>query len=258
MQRTQLIKISLVNTAINTVGSDKKPVTKDGWINLATVLPVTNGKNAVVFAQVELLREGDQVGVLWGAHASARGKPASLPCVQVFEGDEVRLRAAVLAANLTISARVEVYDEPIPVSEVYVEKPGDGPGDFTSIDLGDPGAGVDWAQQTVAAQTIEVVKTYGGTVAMGSQRNFALEYSDGTNVVGGAVSGLIPVGTSPIEGAGEGNVLSGAGAAGNAVPAQCPRIVLYAGDKWQPRMPGIAAGDNLGQGRARVERWATL
>lgn len=254
--------------------------TTDGWIQMATVLPVAAGLRAAIRARIELMgppnanQTREVLSILWSGYVRAGGIKASTPNLRVYHGWGVRVVAAgsgSLAGTARVDARVLVTPEK-PAGEGNIVQEPDGPeaglGDYRTISLGDPAAGATYANQTVPGQSLWLI--WGSAMPLvndatgGFSRVPTIAFLDGSaNGIGG--SGARPVNASiagtirwargavPSEGAGSNPGAGGATIPGGGVPLQVAQpadVVTFP--------ISLAAGDNFGAGFMRVEEWAVI
>lgn len=254
--------------------------TTDGWVQLATVLPVAAGLRAAIRARIELMgppnanQVREVLGILWDGYVRAGGIRPSTPNLRVLHGWGVRVVAAgsaSLAGTARVDARVLVTRVQ-PTGDAFVFQEPNGPdaglGDYRTISLGDPAAGATYGNQTVPNQTLWMV--WGSNMPLttdataGFSRVPTIAFLDGSaNGIGG--SGARPVNPSiaatfrwarnqyPSEGAGSNPGGGGATIPGGGVPVQ----VLQPADVVTFPIV-LAGGDNFGAGFMRVEEWAVI
>ncbi len=123
-------------------------------------------------------------GFLWGFSIFARGElKRGEAYVEVFLS---RFGAGVKLASGYVYANHDVTD-----GEFVDPGPGGGEGLVRSIDLGDPAAGADYADQTVPTNAVWELKGFIGTLVTSvnaANRRFTIRVTDGTVSVAGGVA----------------------------------------------------------------------
>lgn len=275
-----IIEAHAVIAAQNTqVTGDATPVPA-GWIVGVSLDPYSPGSGfeAAVRARVDLLgplnASGTRpnLGSMWSGYVRSRGQPASLPNRRAFAGYAVQV-VAVGHSGLSVlgraQCRIEITDvEPLGAGFIFNEPegPASGDGDVGVVDMLDPAAGVQWAVTTVGAGTLErpdgASSANNTTAAGGSTRIYTYQIDDGANTnlcvpaeahQAASLNGFL----SAARGAVTPSVTS-SGVDGTDRGISLPDVVVKPGQRWSFPVRNLAAGDNLGQARARVQRWAVL
>lgn len=252
--------------------SGSMTVAAKGFVNLVAPERNADGLRAALFGRVTVTRARVQnlVIPLWAAYiGSNRGMP-SKPGIPVDIGDTITLTVGASTAWAGVAAQapavlVRIEDEPTPAPELTFEVPGpdSGLGDQSQVDLGNPAAGAQYAARTVGAQTIERVEGMSGTfaraIAVNDSLRFLLAITNGTNADEVAMPfTFLNSGTGTYDlGAARGNAGNTDSTAQHSAVG-LPSTPLPPAATWQFQINAIDGTDNLGQGYARVMRWATL
>lgn len=155
----------------------------------------------------------------------------------------------------------------IPLGLGTYERPLENPGEIRSVNLGNPSAGADYATQTVPTNALWKPVGFEGDLvadANAANRSLTIDYTDGTDVVGGVVTGLTH--TASRTHAYRGNRGGGGPmVATNVSPSIDTTVAFPMGEFLLPEVYEVTfvtlnllAGDNWGDGQLLVEEWVMV